>query len=81
MLVMAMPAKAEIEAATAPCEVGDGAKRLALESEVCLGRGWSTVLYVSSKGSEGCSRIGLVRTVIGARFESLPNSSAFYEYM
>jgi hypothetical protein len=51
MLVMAMPAKVEVEVATAP-------------HEVCLGRGWSTALYVSSKGSKGCSKIGLVSTVI-----------------
>jgi hypothetical protein len=37
--MMVMPAMAEVEAATASREVGDGTKRLALEIEACLGRG------------------------------------------
>jgi hypothetical protein len=58
---MAMSAKVEVEDAPASREVG---KRLARESEACLGKGWSTALYVSNKGTEGSLKIGLVGTRI-----------------
>ena len=44
---MAMLAKVEVEVATASREVGGGTKRYARENEACLGKGWSTALYVS----------------------------------
>jgi hypothetical protein len=75
-----MPAKVEVEVAIASREVGDGTKGLAREDEACLGRGWSTALYMNSKRSDGNWKIGLAGTGDGACFENLPNASAVHEY-